>query len=472
MPNRLSLFDASFLTLETETTPLHVGGVAIMSSRLAWEEMLSVLQARLPMMPVARQRLQHVAFRAGLPVWVDDADFDLSYHVRHAALPPPGDRGQLCEFVARIIARPLDRNRPLWELYLVDGFEGGRSVLFRKVHLAMSGQDPADPFAVMLDETPDSPLYAGQKVVEHTWQPDPAPSAAALLGQAAKERAAQAAKVGRGLGHVVRRPGRLVEDAAAAAGSAVGLAARLAGSATASPLNRPLTPHRRFELASADLEDLRIVRRAFGGSINDVVVTVVADAVGRLLRARGHDTTDLDLRLMIPVSVDDGVQGDEIAMIGSAVREGVVAVLTPLPVMEIDPVARLYRVMGELAGLKESRQAVAADQLVRLAGYGPASLHARAARLASAEHRYHVALSNAPGPQTPRWCRGVRLEESYSFIPLAGNSTLSFAVCSYDGAMFFGLLGDRDAVSDIELLSFLVEDAVADLVKAAGTTGR
>ncbi len=208
------------------------------------------------------------------------------------------------------------------------------------------------------------------------------------------------------------------------------------------------------------------MRRAFGGTINDAVVTVVGDAVGRLLRWRGHETKDLDLRVMVPVRVEQG--GVEPGITGvRAMGDGVVGVLAPLPVMEMDPVARLYRVMGELAGLRESRQAVAANDLVRLAGYAPPNLHAMAARFASAEQRYNVALSNAPGPQTPRFLRGVRLEESYPFIPLAGDAGLSIAVSSYTGGMFFGILGDRDAMPDLEILAGFVKDAVTDLVAAA-----
>jgi diacylglycerol O-acyltransferase / wax synthase len=285
-----------------------------------------------------------------------------------------------------------------------------------------------------------------------------------------RERAEQLVDAGRGLLDLAAAPRRIAGSMAAAAGSALGVAARIVRVAPESPLNVRLSPHRRFVPVRVELEDLRRVRRAFGGTINDAVVAVVGDAVGRLLRWRGYETKDLDLRIMVPVRVESpGADGD--ALTGErTVGDGVVGVLAPLPVMQMDPVARLYRVMGELAGLRESRQAVAANDLVKLAGYAPPTLHALAARLASAEQRYNVALSNAPGPQTPRYLRGVRLEESYPFIPLAGDAALSIAVSSYAGGMFFGILGDREALPDLDVLSDFVREAVADLCAAAATT--
>jgi WS/DGAT/MGAT family acyltransferase len=229
-----------------------------------------------------------------------------------------------------------------------------------------------------------------------------------------------------------------------------------------SPLNRPLGPHRRLAATSLPLEDLRRIRRAFGGTVNDVVVTICADAVGRLLRSRGHDTTDLDLRVMLPVRVHGN--GDASP---ATVGDGVVGVVAPLPVMEIDPVARLYRVMGELAGLKESRQAVAAEGLVRLAGFATPNLHSAAARLVTAEQRYTVAISNAPGPQQPRYLAGVEMEQTYAFLPIAGDSALSIAVTSYQGVVYVGLVGERNAMPDLDVLAGFLPEALADLVAAA-----
>jgi diacylglycerol O-acyltransferase / wax synthase len=205
------------------------------------------------------------------------------------------------------------------------------------------------------------------------------------------------------------------------------------------------------------------------GAINDAVVSVVGDAVGRLLRSRGYETKDLDLRVMVPVRVHGDEVDAEPAPLGRTVGDGVVGVLCPLPVMEMDPLARLYRVMGEMSALQESRQAVAADALVRLAGFAPPNLHARAARMVFAEERYNLALSNAPGPQTPRYLAGSRMEEAYPFIPLAGNSALSVAVSSYVGEVFLGLLGERSDMPDLDVLGRGIGEALADLVAAADT---
>lgn len=465
MLDRLSVLDASFLAREGSATPLHTGGVGIFGPGLDFEHALATLRARLSEVHLGRKRVLSVG-RGRRPVWVDDTDFDLSYHFRHAALPPPGDMGQLGEFLARLVARPLDRSKPLWEIYLIEGLEGGRSAVFRKVHIAMSGGDRGDPFSVLLDELPrEAPLPE----TASRWEPAPLPSPLQLTVGGLWDDAERAAAVGREVGRLITTPSRMVQAATSVAGDAFGLVTRIAGTAPRSPLNCRLSPHRRVAMVRASLDDLRAVRRAFGGSINDAVVSVAGDAVGRLLRWRGHDTTDLDLRVMVPVRVHEEAGEEPVPNLTTAttISDGVVGVLAPLPVMRVDNVARLYRVMGEMAGLKESRQAVAADNLVRLAGYAPPNLHSIAARLVSAEQRYNLALSNAPGPQSPRYLAGVRMEENYPFLPLVGDCALSIAVSSYAGGVFWGLNGERDAMADLHLLGDFILEALADLRQAA-----
>ena len=465
MVDRLSVLEASLLQLESRNVHLHVGGLGVFEPGLGYTDVVRVLRERLEAVPLARRRVQLAPPGTGRPVWVDDADFDLSYHVRHAALPAPGDRRQLGEFLSRLIGRSLDRDRPLWELYVIDGLEGGRVGLFRKVHLAMAGPE-GDAFAAALDEERSAPA---EDPALPRWEAEPAPGITALAVDAAKHRADRVTRAVAATGEAVRQPRRVARDVA---GSVIGLAGRLTRSAPPSPLNRRLSSHRRFATAEVDLAQLRAVRRACGGTVNDVVLAVVADAVGRLLRWRGHDTKDLDLRVMVPVKVAADVEESHLGLgIARTTSSGVAGVLAPLPVMEMDPVARLYRIMGEMAGIKESRQAVAASQLVSLAGYGPASLHAAAARMVTAEQRYNVALSNAPGPQAPRYLAGARMEQAYPFIPLAGDAALSVACNSYDGQVFFGLLGDRDALFDLDVLAAFVGEAVTELVDAAAEVG-
>lgn len=468
MSDRLSLVDASLLTAETPATPMNVGGVAIFEPGLDYHTVLKTLEARLDRVPLGRSRVQQPAPGAGRPVWVDDTDFDLSYHLRHSALPAPGDTGQLGQFLSRLIARPLDRSRPLWEIYVIDGLEGGRVALFRKAHVALTGEGGGDPFGVLLDVSADSP----PPVAGVRWEPRPEPGQLELAVDATRERVGRLWRVGRGLRSLttraVTRPGEALGVVATAAGSAANVVLRLAQQAPSSPLNGTLSPHRRYTMVGLDLEDFRTVRRNLGSTVNDVVVAVTADAVGRLLRWRGHETKDLDLRVMVPVRVHDS-PGAAATVEAEVVAGGVVGVLAPLPVMQMDPVARLYRIMGEMAGLKESRQAMAADNLVRLAGYGPSSLHGMAARVASAEQRYNVALSNAPGPQEARYLAGARLEASYPFIPLTGTAGLSVSVSSYAGRVYVGLLGDRDIVPDLDLLGEFFVESLSDLVSATGT---
>ena len=470
MADRLTFVDASLLNSDSSTAPLQLGGVGVFAPGLKYSTVAHLLERRLDRIPLARQKVQETMLGAGRPVWVDDPDFDLSYHLRHAALPEPGDRAQLGDFLSRLVARPLDRSRPLWEMYVIHGLEGDRVAIFRKIHLAMAGEGAGDPFGVLLDDAPKAEDAEGPAV---RWEPSQQPGQIGLALDATRERVTRAAQLGRGLGRLTGRmvtdPATIVNTAAAVAGQAANVVVRLVQQAPSSPLNVPLSPHRRFATARLDLEDLREIRRNVGCSINDIVVAVTADAVGRLLRWRGHDTKDLDLRVMVPLRVHEvPVAADELNLRQSRTAgEGVVGVLAPLPVMQMDPVARLYRIMGEMSHIKESRQAMAAETLVRLANYAPANLHALAARVAWAEQRYNVALSNAPGPQAPRYLDGHRLEESYPFIPLSGNAALSVAVSSYAGGMFVGLLGDRDAMPDLELLSEFLPEAVADLVVAS-----
>ena len=465
MHERLTVLDAALLTRERPSAPLHSGGVGIFDSGLRFAHVRDQLEARLGGLRHAYSKVEDVAPRLALPVWVDDAAFDLSYHLRHSSLPAPGDDGQLAELLARLLSRPLDRSRPLWEMHVIEGLQDGRVAVFRKVHLALGGPGATDPFALLLDETsapvaprpgpplrPASPPTRGELTLEALRQTT-ATAAGAYLATL-RTLASPAASL--------RFAGRLARDAA-------GLGGRLVAPPPG-PLHGPLSPHRRVAVQTLALDDLRRVRRAHGGTLTDVIVTVVADAVGRLLRWRGEETRDLDLRAMVPVrvraasSADTGLDALEA---GQMAGEGVVGILAPLPVMELDPLARLYRVIGEFSQLKESRQAIAAQDLVRLAGFGPPGLHALAGRLVAGERRYDVAVSNAPGPSDPRYLAGVAMERNFPFLPLAGSARLSVALSSYRGRVGVGLLGDRDALPDLAALAELLMEAAADLVDAS-----
>lgn len=459
--DRLSVLDDSMLRLDTSTTPLHTGGVSVFGPGLRFRTVQAVLSARLEKVPRARQRVLAAPF-GGNPVWVDDDTFDLTYHLRHAALPPPGDDAQLGEFVSQLLERPLDRSRPLWEIYVVAGLERGRTALFRKTHLAMAGGDRGDPFGVLLDDRP----RPAQDPRPSRWAPREVPTPRQLALDSLRAVQSETLGLARDAVRTAVDPLRMIGLAGAVVGSTAGLVGRVVRGPPDSPLNAELTTHRRFAVRTVELESFRRIRRAFGGTINDAVVSVCADAVGRLLRWRGFDTGTLDLRVMVPVRVHGPIPPSELAGARS-VGEGAVGVLAPLPVMDMDPVARLYRIMGELAGVKESRQAVAADTLVRLAGYAPPTLHATAARVVTGNERYNLVLSNAPGPQTPRYLGEVRMEASYPYLPLTGTAALSIAVSSYAGRMDFGLLGDRSAMPDLEQLADFVTRAAADLAAAA-----
>lgn len=466
MIDRLSVLDASMLRLESATTPLHTGGISIFAPGLEYETLEALLKGRLQQVPYARQRVLAAPLGSN-PVWIDDDAFDLTYHLRHASLPAPGDMAQLGEYVSRLLERPLDRERPLWEIYLIEGLEGGRTAVFRKTHLAIAGGDRGDAFGAMLAEQP-RPVPRPQ---DSQWHARPAPSSLTLARESLKALQDESVSLVREASSIALNPVKAFGVAGHVVGATAGMVLRLARAQPDSPLNAELSRHRRFAFASTELATLRKIRRRFGGSINDIVVSVCADAVGRLLRWRGFDTGSLDLRVMVPVRIHSPTRLEEspgAPLVGDVPvgGDGAVGVLAPLPVMAMDPISRLYRVMGELAGVKESRQAVAAESLVRLAGYAPPSLHATAARVVMGADRYNLALSNAPGPQTPRYLGETRMEASYPYVPLAGTAPLSIAVSSYVGRLDFGLLGDRAAMPDIDQLARFVLAAVDDLYHA------
>jgi diacylglycerol O-acyltransferase len=416
------------------------------------------IESRLHLVPRFRQKLRFVPFGMGRPVWVDDPHLNLAYHVRHTALPEPGSEQQLRVLAARIFSQQLDRSKPLWELWLVEGLKGGRFAIIGKTHHAMvDGVSGVDITTVLFD-TEREPAE-GAKPLER-WIPTPEPSGAQLLAGALVQRALDPREVVRGVRRVMRGPRRALRkatDAALAAGSFAwtGIAA------PRSPFNFDVGPHRRFAWVRASLADMKHIKNQQGGTVNDVILAAVAGALGRYLRARGHSTAGLELRAMVPVSVRTS---DEKGALGNRVT----SMMAPLPVWCEDPVRRMEIVKQSMGDLKQSKQALGATLLTQLADFAPPTVAGQAARLQARQRFFNLVVTNVPGPQFPLYLMGRRMERVFPMVPLAKNQGICVGIMSYDGQVNFGLIGDYDGMPDLDSLAKDLEDSISELIEAAG----
>ena len=462
--DRLTGLDTSFLHLERHGAHMHIASCLVFEgSAPPYDEFARHINSRLHLVPRYRQRLAEVPFGQGRPVWVDDPHFKLGYHLRHSALPAPGSNMELSELCGRVFSTQLDRAKPLWEIYLVDGLAGNRFALLAKTHHALvDGVSGMDITAVLFDLAEDAiPLEAPS--VE--WVAQPAPSSAELLGEALIERATVPAEMARGLRSMVRRPRRTVDWLASQAAGIGNLAFDGTEQAPETPLNVAIGPHRRFTWVTADLSQLKEIKNQLGGTVNDVVLTIVSGALGSFLRSRGHPTRDLVLRAMVPVSIrpqtEHGTLGNQVA-----------AMWAHLPVGVSDPKQALALVSDSMSHVKDSGQAVGAHALTELTGFAPQTIMSQAARLVPRQRFFNLVVTNVPGPQFPLWLMGRRLVEIYPMVPLAERQALGIAVISYDGKVCFGFNADWDAIPDLDLLAEDLRNSLADLTATARKDGK
>ena len=458
--DRLTALDAGFLHLERHGAHMHVAGVMVFEGDPpAYDELVEALDARMHLVPRYRQKLAHVPYGQGRPVWVDDPHFNLRYHVRHSALPPPGSDEQLRNLAGRLFALPLDRTKPLWEINLVEGLDGGRFALISKTHHALvDGVSGVDITSVLFDATPDPPEPTQPPP---TWVAEPEPSDAELLGQALLERTTLPNEAARGVRALTRAPRRVLSQAGEWMVGIGAMAWAGVNPAPVTPLNVPIGPHRRYTWVDSEVARFKAIKNALGGTLNDVVLAAVALALGRFLRRRGIDTDDLVLKAMVPVSVRaDAERG--------ALGNRVAAMWAPLPVGVEDPEAVLDEVADAMRGLKESGQAVGAQALTSLADFAPPTIMSQAARLQARQRFFNVVVTNVPGPQVTLYLLGRPMRALYPVVPLARHQALGIAIMSYDGRLGFGLLGDYDALPDLEDLADDLRAAIGALSKAAG----
>jgi diacylglycerol O-acyltransferase / wax synthase len=448
---RLTGLDSSFLHMERAGAHMHVASVSIFEGPPpSHEDFRDHIASRLHLVPRFRQKLRFVPLDQGRPVWVDDPYLNLEYHVRQTALPAPGSEEQLRNLAARIFSQQLDRSKPLWELWLVEGLRDDRFAIVGKSHHALvDGVSGVDITTVLFDldaEPQGSPAPAPP------WLARPEPTDLELLGDALRERLTSPREIVRGMRAALRGPRQVVRG--------LGATSKMIGagmSAPSSVFNVEIGPHRRFAITQADLAELKRVKDAHGGTVNDVILSIVAGALGRYLRARGHDTEDLELRAMVPVSVraeqEHGALGNRIS-----------AMMAPLPVWCEDPVERLHVLTGQMGDLKASGQAVGAEILTKLTDFAPATIASQAARLQPAQRFFNLVVTNVPGPQLPLYVLGRKMESIFPMVPLARRQALCIGIMSYNGQVNFGLIGDFDAMADLDSFALDLEAATEEVV--------
>jgi diacylglycerol O-acyltransferase len=448
----MSAQDAMFLHIENDVTPMHIGGLSIFEGPAPpFAELRAMVQGKLHHTPRYRQRVRFVPLGMGEPVWVDDPYFSIDYHLRHSAVPPPGGEEELRAMAARVFSQHLDRARPLWEIWMVEGVEGGRWALLSKVHHCMvDGVAATDLMSVMFGE--DEPDGEGP------WHPDPEPSRLELVAHGASRRLLDPAAQ---LRLAMRAPSEMLRGLAGAAG-ALAAAAPALRPATSS-LTGPIGPHRVWSWARAPLSEVKRVRSALGGTVNDVVLTLITNGYRHLLQGRGESIVgDGVVRTMVPVSVrrpgERGVYNNRVS-----------AVFARLPVGIEDPAERLADIREQMDGIKSSKQAVAGDALAQLSGFAPPLLLALGSRAMTRSLRLNMdtATTNVPGPQHPVGALGRRLLESYPYVPIAGAIRIVVAIFSYDGGLYFGVTGDRDHASDVGVLTAGIESDLERILQRA-----
>lgn len=463
--DRMSSLDSLFLHVEDGINHMHIGSCSVFEGPApAFDDLVALFDSKLPLLVRYRQRVRFVPGDLGRPVWVDDPHFNLAYHVRHTALPAPGDDAALRRLVGRLMSQELDRERPLWETWIVEGLSGGRWAIVTKVHHCMvDGVSGNDLITLLLETNPKAKITPAPP-----WTPEPEPSAAELAFRAVAEMASSPAEQVRLLRAATRAPRRALSYLGDVA-DGLRSYSKVAAPATRLSIEGHIGPHRRWTWTSTTLADIKIVRKAFGGTVNDVVLTVIAGGFRDLLQSRGDPVDDVTLRTLVPVSVR--------AMDDHTANNQVSAIIAELPVGVADPVERLHSVRAQMEELKGSHQATAGMALTALGDMSPPTLFALAARtVASAARRLpqysvNTVTTNVPGPPQALYALGRKLTDYLPYVPLSQGVRIGIAIVSYNGNMAFGITGDYDTMPDIDLMAERIEAGMAELIELAAAAG-
>ncbi|HXI94790.1 MAG TPA: wax ester/triacylglycerol synthase family O-acyltransferase [Candidatus Acidoferrum sp.] len=455
--DRLTPVDASFLHQEGPVSHMHIGGLTIVEGPPpTMDEFLEQIRRRLHLVPRYRHKLAHTALDSGRPVWVDDPSFNLEYHVRHTALPAPGGREQLQDLTARIFSQQLDRSKPLWEMWIIEGLEDNRFALITKTHHSLiDGIAGVDLATVLFDLSPDPPAVASDR---RPWQPHPEPGTVHLLAAGLQGALRTGVALFEGALSALAHPERALDRARESAEGIGEIIWAGLNPAPETPLNVAIGPHRRFIALSNGLEDFKMVKNAFGGTVNDVVLAVVAGALRSFLISRGRRTEGVEMRALVPVSVRiEGEHGGN----------RIVVMRGPLPVYISDPLNRLRFVSNAMDGLKESKQALGAEVIAGAQAFAPPTILAQASRLNFSTRLFNLIVTNVPGPQFPLYVLGREMLQAFPVAFLPENHALAIAIMSYNGQMNFGLLGDFDALPDIDSIAENISAELQTLISLA-----
>src|SRR5215213_2398968 len=457
--DRLTAVDASFLSNESSSSHMHVGAILIFEGPPPlYTDFVEHVRGRLKLVPRFRQRIVVPPLEAGRPLWADDVNFNLTYHIRHTGLPEPGGEAELRQLAARVFSQQLDRSKPLWELWLVQGLERDRFAILTKTHHAMvDGVSGVDIGTVLFDLEPvPEPVE-----VSDDWVPQSEPGTTELVTRGISDMAAVPVKFAERAVAAVKRPETAARKAVEALEGLTEIVSAFADPAPDVPLNQPIGPHRRYVWARSELATFKMIKDALGGTVNDVVLAVVTGAVRDWLHQRSIRTEGLELRALVPVSIrsedERGNLGNRIALMRG-----------PLPVYVEDPVRRLRTISQAMEGLKRSKQALGAEVISRFNDFAPPTLLAQASLINFSTRLFNMIVTNVPGPQMPLYVLGKELEEVYPVAFLPQNHCLAVAIMSYNGKVGFGLLADYDCMEDIDVVSDGIGESLAELEAAAG----
>jgi WS/DGAT/MGAT family acyltransferase len=442
---------------------MHIGAlVRAGGAAPPYEEFLDSIRGRLHLVPRYRQRLATPPLSLGRQRWIDEPRFNLEYHVRHTALPSPGDEQRLHRLAARIFSQRLDRTKPLWELWMVEGLEdGGFAVISKTHHALVDGVSGVDLMTMLFD------LDAEGRAVEadEPWVPQPAPSDAQLAATAVEDSVRRVVGLPVRAAAALSQPGRALDNARERAGALLEVLWQGFSPAPDTPLNVRIGPHRRIEVVTASLEDFKTIKRELGGTVNDVVLAVVAGAVRSWMHSRGLRTGDMDMRVCVPVSTRSA---DERGALGNQLTQ----IVAPLPVYLGDPLQRLRVVREAMGDVKDSKLAMGAEVIAGMQDFAPPTLLAQASRLNFASRFFNLLVTNIPGPQFPLYLLGRELRAVFPVAFLAGDRALAVAVMSYNGGVNFGLIADLDAMADLDAVADGIRSSLAEYLELAGPPQR
>jgi diacylglycerol O-acyltransferase / wax synthase len=463
--DRLTSFDTSFLTNEKSNGHMAIGAIMVCEgSAPSYEDFVTHIRSRLHLLPRLRQRLAVPPLHLGTPMWVDDPDFDVSRHVRHVTLPQPGTDAQFHELIGTYLSPPLDRSKPLWELWLTDGFEDDRFGIIYKTHHSMAdGISATDVGMLLFDVEPKDEIVRE----EQPWRPQQPPSGARLLGLSARGFLGMFGRALRWLWNAARSPRKAAKRSTDGIVGLWEVAWNLTRPAPKVAFNCDISPERCFTWTSGPLDDFKLIKNALGGTVNDVTLAVAAGALRRWLEDRDVDVDRLELQALVPVSVRTENEHGELGNRLTAMRG-------PLPVHIADPVERLEHVTREMEVLKASKQALGAEAIWGLNDwfreFAPPLLLNPTATINFSTRLFNMLVTNFPGPQVPFYVLGRELTAVYPIGFLARSHALAIAMFSYNGAMHFGLLADAAAVDGLDSIAGYLDESIQELLDAAGAS--